>query len=188
MAQVSGRPNRLVLRWAALIALSAVALLGAVACRPPADEVAPPSPLPPSATPDYPSGEASCTPTAPNGQSPPGEPYSPQYLGNGEIFTALWIDGVVVFERGGAGEIRDDGSLAMKWPFWRGEGIEGDFTVGGRSLHRPGLTVSAEIPDGYGTTGVQPTTLVFPEAGCWEVTASVGDASLTFVTKVDLQE
>ena len=188
MAQVSGRSNRVALRWAAIIALSAVAVVGAVACKPQNDAVAPPSPPPPPATPDYPSGEASCTPTAPNGQSPPGEPYSPQYLGNGEIFTALWIDGVVIFERGGPGEIREDGSLAMKWPFWRGEGIAGDFIIDGRSLHRPGLRVSAEIPTEYGATGVQPTIVVFPEAGCWEVTARVGDASLTFVTKVELRE
>jgi len=138
---------------------------------------------PPSGT--APGIDASCTPTAPTGQSPPGEPPSELYLGNGEIYTVLWPDGVVVFEPGGPGELRDDGSLAMKWPFVRGEGVSGELSVEGRSLHRPGLRISAEIPDGYGTTGFQATALVFPEPGCWEVTARAGDASLTFVTRVE---
>lgn len=131
------------------------------------------------------SPETSCTPTLPNGQSPPGEPVSPDYFGNGAIFTVVWPRGVVVFEPGGPGEVRGDGSLAMKWGFVRGAGVSGPLAIEGRSLHRPGLKVSAEIADGYGPTGFQATTLVFPERGCWEVTARVGDASLTFVTRVE---
>lgn len=128
---------------------------------------------------------ASCTPTAPNGESPPGEKPSPESFGNGKLFTYLWPGGVVIFEPGGPGEARDDGSLAMKWPFWRGEGVSGQLTVEGRSLHRPGLSMKAEIPDGYGKTGIQPTALVFPEPGCWEITARADGATLTFVTKVE---
>lgn len=125
-----------------------------------------------------------CTPTAPNGQSPPGEPSSEQYFGNGELYTVLWPNGVVIFEPGGPGELRRDGSLVMKWPFVRGDGVSGELSVEGRSLHRPGLHVTAEIPDGYGVTGFQATALVFPEPGCFEVTAHAGDATLTFVTRV----
>ena len=40
------------------------------------------------------------------------------------------------------------------------------------------------VPDGYGKTGFHPSGLIFPSAGCWEVTAKVGDARLTFVTLV----
>jgi len=130
-------------------------------------------------------GDADCTPTSPNGQSPPGEPPSEQYLGNGELYTVLWPDGIVLFEPGGPGEIRKDGSLVMKWPFVRGEGVSGKLRIEGRSLHRSGLLVSADIPDGYGATGFQATALVFPEPGCWEVTAYAGDATLTFVTRVE---
>jgi len=129
-----------------------------------------------------------CTPTAPNGLAPPGEAPSESFYGNGELWTVLWPDGEVVFEPGGAGEIRPDGSLAMKFPFWRGENAHGRLTIDGRSLHRPGLRVTAEIPDGYGDQGFQATALVFPEAGCWEVTASSGDARLTFVTRVVLRQ
>ena len=107
------------------------------------------------------------------------------YLGNGKLYTVLWPNGEIVFEPGGPGEIRPDGSLAMKNPFWRGEGVSGKVSITGRSLHRPGLKVTAEVPEGYGTEGVQATALIFPEPGCYEVTARVGgDASLTFVTKV----
>jgi len=133
-----------------------------------------------------PVGSVECAPTAPNGQSPPGEPSSSLYHGNGALWTALWPDGTIVFEPGGAGEMRSDGSLAMKFPFWRGDSARGRLTVEGRSLHRPGLTMTGEVPDGYGDAGFQATALVFPEPGCWEVTARSGGATLTFVTKVVL--
>jgi len=157
--------------------VSACSTLGSRATRP----------ISPSAvTSETASGDdARCIPTAPNGQSPPGEPPSELYLGNGELYTTLWPNGVVVFEPGGPGEVREDGSLVMKWPFVRGEGVVGRVTVDGRSLHRPGLHVSAEVPDGYGMVGFQAAALVFPEPGCWEVTARAGDAKLTFVTKVE---
>ena len=92
--------------------------------------------------------DASCTPTAPNGQSPPGQPPSEQYFGNGELYTILWPDGVVVFEPGGPGELREDGSIVMKWPFVRGERVSGQVTVEGRSLHRPGRTSPQRFPTG----------------------------------------
>lgn len=145
-------------------------------------------PQPSESTTPTPSVETSCTPTTPNGATPPGEAAAPLYLGNGEIFTTLWPDGVVVFEPGGPGEVRADGSLAMKWPFWRGEGVAGELTIEGRSLHTSGLTVSAEIPEGYGDTGVQATALVFPGPGCFEVTARAGGSSLTFITKVERRD
>jgi len=141
----------------------------------------------PTETSTLPPSEA-CSPTVPNGQAPPGEPATENFLGNGSLYTILWPDGVIVFEPGGSGEIRPDGSLAMKFPFWRGDGVSGKLTIEGRSLHRPGLTSSGEIPDGYGLTGVQAAALVFPEPGCWEVTARVGNDSLTFITRVALRE
>jgi hypothetical protein len=39
-------------------------------------------------------------------------------------------------------------------------------------------------PDGYGETGFHPSGLIWPGEGCWEVTARVGEESLTFVTLV----
>jgi hypothetical protein len=70
------------------------------------------------------------------------------------------------------------------WP----DGVKGKLTIDGRSLHRPGLGLTAEIPDGYGDEGFQTTALVFPEPGCWEVTVRAGDDSLTFVTRAVLRD
>jgi hypothetical protein len=36
----------------------------------------------------------------------------------------------------------------------------------------------------YGDIGFQPSYLIFSTPGCWEVTGRVGEASLTFVTRV----
>jgi hypothetical protein len=38
--------------------------------------------------------------------------------------------------------------------------------------------------DGYDETGFHPSVLVIPTEGCWEVTGSVGEANLTFVTLI----
>lgn len=129
--------------------------------------------------------EAGCAITPPNGSLPPGEQAaSPDYLGSDGLWTVLWPEGRVIFEPGGAGEIRSDGSLAMKFPFWRGEGVVGPLTVSGVRLDGDSSSMTAEIPDGYGLTGFQATALVFPSAGCWEVTAAVGEHRLTFITQV----
>ena len=127
---------------------------------------------------------AACPVTEPNGSLPPGETMAaPEYLGNAELWTVLWPDGRVVFEPGGPGKIRDDGSLEMKFPFWRGEGVRGELRIAGRRLDGAAGPLTAEIPEGYGETGFQATGLVFASEGCWEVTASAGDGTLTFVTQ-----
>src|SRR5215813_4521510 len=41
-------------------------------------------------------------------------------FGNSAIQTGLWANGQVVFEPGGPGSIEPDGSLGMKWWWWRG--------------------------------------------------------------------
>jgi hypothetical protein len=42
--------------------------------------------------------------------------------------------------------------------------------------------------DDRGPTGFQPSTLIFPTAGCWKVTGRIDDrASLTFVTDVAIR-
>lgn len=57
-------------------------------------------------------------------------------------------------------------------------------TIEGRRLDAPAPPLWAEIPEGYRNIGFQPSGIVFPTEGCWEVTGKVGDASLTFVTLV----
>jgi hypothetical protein len=141
-----------------------------VAMRVPADTPAAATSLPP------------CPVTTPNGSTPPGEQPSPDLHGNGQIWTGLWPEGKVVFKQGGPGQIYPDGSLEMKWWWWRG--IDGPLTIEGRRLDASASPLRAEIPEGYGATGFQASGLIFSGEGCWEVTGRVGEARLTFVTLV----
>jgi hypothetical protein len=123
-----------------------------------------------------------CSVSRPNGCTPPGQRPSPYTYGNSDLCTVLWPDGTVVFRPGGPGFVLPDGSLSMKFPWWRG--VRGKLTIQGKRLDAPAPPLRASIPEGYGDTGFQATALIFPTEGCWEVTGKVGEASLTFVTRV----
>ena len=125
---------------------------------------------------------STCPVTTPNGDTPPGEQPSPDHHGNGQLWTGLWPEGKVTFQTGGPGTIYADGSLGMKWWWWRG--VDGPLTVVGRRLDAPASSLRADIPQGYGKSGIQAAELIFPTAGCWEVTGKVGEAKLTFVTQI----
>lgn len=122
-----------------------------------------------------------CPVTLPNGQGAPGQETSQYGHGNGQLWTALWPDGVVEFRPGGPGEIREDGSLWMKFPWSRGDGIRGALEITGRRLDGPAGPLRAHIPEGYGETGFQSTAIGFPTEGCWEITAKAGAGELTVV-------
>jgi hypothetical protein len=126
----------------------------------------------------------SCPVTIPNGSTPPGESVNELHHGNGELWTALWPDGEITFSPDGPGEVRPDGSLVMKFPWWRAEGFSAPIRVDGERLDGPQSGVSIEAPKGYGDTGFQASALVFPSEGCWQVTARVGDARLQFVVDI----
>lgn len=113
------------------------------------------------------------------------ETSEPMYYGHDGLWTMLWRQGRVIFEPGGPGFVLPDGSLGMKWgwiPF-----VPGDLTIEGRRLDRSAPPLQSEI-SGLATTdeGIDffPTYLIFPTAGCWEVTGRIGETSLTFVTLV----
>ncbi len=127
---------------------------------------------------------SSCPVTLPNSKSPTASSASDFNYGNedGTLFTIPSPEGVVIFARDGPGFILPDGSLAMKWPWWRG--VRGELTIEGRRLDAPAPPPRAEIPEGYGDSGFRPISLIFPTQGCWEVTGKVGNARLTFVTLV----
>jgi hypothetical protein len=126
---------------------------------------------------------APCPVTVPNGGTPPGERPDPSYHGNGDLWTVLsWPEGKIVFRPGGSGFVLPDGSLSMKWGWWRG--VRGKLTIEGRRLDGHAGALRARIPAGYGDIGFQATALIFPTEGCWEVTGKVGGATLTFVTLV----
>lgn len=140
----------------------------------------------PSASPTHITGP--CPVTLPNGRKPPDEPSNSLQHGNSNdtMWTELWPEGQVIFRPDGPGEIRPDGSLAMKWPWWYLH--EGQLTIVGRRLDAPAPPLQAEITLGYHGPAFQPSTLLFSTEGCWEITGSVGEATLTFVTLVTQAE
>ena len=132
----------------------------------------------------------SCPVSRPNVIKSPAEHYISTINGyqndDGTLFTLLWPGSKVTFSPRGSGHISPDGSLGMKWPWYRT--ISGQVIIDGRRLDAPAPTMPTIIlrgkPDGYGETGFHPSGLIFPSEGCWEVTGRVGNASLTFVTLV----
>jgi hypothetical protein len=91
----------------------------------------------------------------------------------------LWPNGVI---KAGPDLVEKDGSVRMKFGWWRG--IPGKLDITGRRLDGSAPYLRADIPDGYGKTGFQATGLYFPTEGCWEVTGRVDTTHLTFVTYV----
>ncbi len=102
---------------------------------------------------------------------------------SGTLFTEPWPGGKVVFTPEGPGSILPDGSLAMKWPWYR-HNVVGQLAIEGRRLDAPAPPLRVEIPCCYDETGFQPSELIFPTEGCWEVTGKAGGAILKFVTLV----
>jgi hypothetical protein len=121
-----------------------------------------------------------CPVTKPNGKAPLGQPHGSRTYGNDALSTTLFPNGVVEFRPGGPGFVLPDGSLKMKFPWWRK--AEATLEVTGRRLDAAAPPLRAEIG---GSTDVHmvPTYIIFPTTGCWSVTGKVGKASLVFVTK-----
>ncbi len=109
-------------------------------------------------------------------------PNADGWFSNDALRVQLWPDGTVVFKPRGPGSVLTDGSLSMKFPWERKR--EGQLRIDGRRLDAPAAPLRANIPCCYGEVGFQATTLIFATTGCWEVTGRVGDASLTFITRV----
>src|SRR5207248_1574983 len=100
--------------------------------------------------------------------------------GNDVLEVGLWPQDFV-FKPGGPGFVDSDGALGMKVMWNRKK--RGHLEVGGRRLDGEAKPVRAYFGDA-GEIGGQPTYLVFPTPGCWQVTGYVGDGSLTLVLSV----
>jgi hypothetical protein len=124
-----------------------------------------------------------CAVTIPNGNGPPGEEPSPKFHGAGALWTVLPADGI---DRGGQPE--PDGSTSQKYPWWT-VGTTGQLTIQGRRPDTPAPTLRASVNNGAPESGFAEvpggrfwaSSLNFPTEGCWQVTGTVGHASLTFV-------
>lgn len=112
--------------------------------------------------------------------------FAERLFGSGYAFGSddLWVgglgaDGVIVAD---PAFVEPDGSIGWKLGWWRI--TPGALTISGRRLDAPAPPLRGEAGDGYGTSGFQASGVYFPTEGCWEVTGTVGDATLTFVTFV----
>jgi hypothetical protein len=120
-----------------------------------------------------------CPVTAPNGSAPPGEGRDRLFLGRDGLWTTLWPHGLVLVPKG---DIAPDGTLGMKFPWWRGPGVRGFLRITGNEVGS-GLAVSARTA-GYGRTGFNASAIFFPAEGCYRITGRAGGAEMTFVTLV----
>jgi len=120
-----------------------------------------------------------CPVTSPNGLTPPGEPPDELNFGNGRLWTVLWPGGLVLVP---PDDIRPDGSLGMKFPWWRGPSIRGHLHIRGHELTL-GVPVRADAR-GYGDTGFNASAIVFPVEGCYRIRGAADGAVLSFVTMV----
>jgi hypothetical protein len=128
-----------------------------------------------------------CQVTRPNGAHTSAWPASELDHGVGGLFTVLWPDGTVAIPRDG---VDADGVGWMKFVFQREAAAEGELRIGGRRVGAapgdPLGTVRAQVPDSYGTIGVQATAIGFPGEGCWEIIAASGTSQLRFRTWVEI--
>lgn len=114
----------------------------------------------------------------------PDDPKAPKNGNFGNESVSTILGSRLTFRPGGPGAVHADGALSMKYMWWRT--ATGDLRVEGERLDGDAPPLRAHIPPGYGDTGFQSTSLIFPTPGCWRVTAYVGDAELSFVVSVNI--
>jgi hypothetical protein len=130
-----------------------------------------------------------CPVTIPRGRKPPpSSAASPEWHGNGFLWTRLAQDGVFAPPPENVGWPGDPkGSIGTKL-YWFAR-IGGIFTLKGQRLDAPSSPlVVHSVNRGQSDVWRGPTwatAVTFPSEGCWRLTARVEDISLTFVLKVD---
>lgn len=108
-----------------------------------------------------------------------------EWVGTETIRTGAFPGGMITFRPGGAGFVEDDGALGIKWGWMRGVGVEGRLFIGGRRLDGDAPSARAYIGGYNKITGFQPTSVVFPTPGCWEITGGLAGATVTVVVLVE---
>ena len=127
--------------------------------------------------------------TIPNGSTPANAPRAAMNddlrnqgwnHGNGVLW--IWLNPAQFVASGD--DVREDGSIAVKFGWWRG--IRGRFSISGRKLDAPAPPLRYTTPpvESYGDLGFLPSMLIFPTAGYWEITGHIDDESLSFVVHV----
>lgn len=122
----------------------------------------------------------SCPITKANGSTPPGAEPRLTHHGNGELWTVFDADGVLSGSIWGT--VLRDGSIRIKFPWWRA--VRGKLRISGFRIGAPEDRLRAYIPEGYGLSGFQASDITFSRFGCWRVRARAGRGSLEFVIRI----
>ncbi len=128
-----------------------------------------------------PSWESSCPVSRPNGGHPAGQAPDRWYHGMGGLWTILWPRGTAPIPRV---NVQRNGWLYLKVPWWREAASAGRLRIQGRRLDRSEPALKADVPVGYGNSGLQASAALFPTVGCWQITGRAGGGSLTMVERV----
>jgi hypothetical protein len=127
---------------------------------------------------------ATCHVTLPNGISAGASDWPERSHGNARLSVGLSADGTTIFRPGGAGFVTPEGFLEMKFLWQRA--TSGTLHVSGRRIDGPASPLLIETSSNDDNE-FQPSYLIFPTPGCWEVTARLGtreDSAVTFITNV----
>lgn len=131
-----------------------------------------------------PQAGAGCDVTEPNGLVPPESPYTDpeSWYGSGADNPSLWLYVVpdAPIEPPPFFEPEDEGGYGIKTPFWRGN--SGPITLTGARLDAPS-TLKPHVDaawDSYPAPGMIATSIWYPSDGCWELTATDGNDTITW--------
>jgi hypothetical protein len=126
-----------------------------------------------------------CELTKANGRYLPDSPVpgkASAFYGNDSIAIGLGAEGrTITFQPSGAGFVLPDGSLQWKF-LWMKARLP--MTIEGRRLDAPSSPLRSRVNHEFDNENFQPSSLIFPTPGCWEITSRVGPSSLTFVVNV----
>jgi hypothetical protein len=127
----------------------------------------------------------SCPVTIPNGDKPLGQPRTVRWHGNGLLWAA-WLSPTGV-EDVPPERVGTDGAIGNKL-FWATSPATRPPALSGQRLDAaapPLRVLGANMGSFAGATKPSwATGVVFPTAGCWRLTARVGDVTLTYVVEL----
>jgi hypothetical protein len=118
-----------------------------------------------------------CPVTKANGATPPGEAAR---HGNDELWTVFDREGVLSGSVWGT--VHPDGSVTIKFPWWRA--VRGSLRISGTRIDGTKDYLKAHVPEGYGLSGFQASDITFSHVGCWRVRGQAGKGSLEFVLRI----
>jgi hypothetical protein len=115
------------------------------------------------------------------GQRRPGQPGADfwkiyEWHGNKSVSTWLPRNGVLVF-RPGSNITLEDGSIQTKFLWFK---ARKPMSLAGRRLDTTAPPLGVTLAQGTDDGLAQPSSVIFPTPGCWQITSRVGPDSLRF--------